>query len=110
MTQNLIDPSVFQELQEAMGAEFAAELLHTFLGDASNMFAELENAVAAQDAVAYRRASHSLKSNADTFGALAMADQARTMELSGEIDAAAATALRTTFDATAQALEVFAHD
>jgi len=110
MTQDLIDPSVFQELQEAMGEEFAAELLETFLSDADNMFADLTTSVAAEDTDAYRRVSHSLKSNADTFGARALADQARAMELSGTIDGAAATALKTTFDATAQALKASSND
>lgn len=110
MTNELIAPSVFQDLQDAMGEDFAAELLETFLSDADNMFSDLDTAVAAGDMDAYRRASHSLKSNADTFGALTMADQARTMELSGTIDGAAATALKTTFDATAQALKAFSND
>ena len=110
MTKDLIDPSVFQDLQDAMGEDFAAELLETFLSDADNMFADLDTAVAVGDADAYRRASHTLKSNADTFGARAMADQAREIELSGEIDGAAATALKTTFDATAQALKASSND
>ena len=110
MTQDLIDPSVFQELQEAMGEDFAAELLETFLSDADTMFADLNTAATAGDTDAYRRASHSLKSNADTFGARMMADHARAMELSGAIDVAAATELKTTFDATAQALKASSND
>lgn len=105
MTQDLIDRAVFEELQEAMGPEFAAELLDTFLGDATNMFADLEQAASDQDADGYRRGAHSVKSNAQTFGATALADQARTMELSGTIDIMAITALKSTFDGTAQALE-----
>ncbi len=38
MTKELIAPSVFQDLQDAMGKDFAAELLETFLSDADNMF------------------------------------------------------------------------
>lgn len=105
MTQDLIDPSVFEELQEAMGPDFAAELLDTFLGDAANMFADLDQAAAEGDPDGYRRAAHSIKSNAQTFGAQVLGDQAREMELSGEIDPAAVTALRATFDTTARALE-----
>lgn len=105
MTQNLIDPALYQELQEAMGAEFAAELLDTFLGDAKNMFADLQNAVEAADVDGYRRASHSIKSNAQTFGAEVLASDARTMELSGAIDPDAANSLQATFDKTAVALK-----
>ena len=110
MTKDLIDPSVFEDLQDAMGAEFAAELLAAFLDDAVNMFTELDSAVQTGDADTYRRVSHSLKSNAQTFGALALTDQARAMELSDTIDHAAATALRITYEATAQALEGLADD
>ncbi len=104
MTQDLIDPTVFEELQEAMGPEFAIELLDTFLSDAVNMFADLEKASADQDADGYRRAAHSIKSNAQTFGAAQLGHQARDMELSGTIDATAILALQKTFDETAQAL------
>lgn len=106
MSQDLIDPAVFEELQDAMGHEFAAELLDTFLGDAANMFAQLEQAASDQDADGYRRAAHSLKSNAQTFGAALLSIQARDMELSGNIDAVAISALRDTFDTTAKALEL----
>lgn len=105
MTQNFIDPTVYQELQEAMGAEFAAELLDTFLSDAKNMFADLQSAADAADLDGYRRASHSIKSNAQTFGAEVLAAEARAMELSGAIDAAAAAGLRSTFEKTADALK-----
>lgn len=104
MTSDLLDTSVFDELCDTMGADFAAELVQTFLGDAGNMFAALNNAVASGDADGYRRAAHSIKSNAQTFGAGALAGQAREMELSGVIDGAAAVALQATFDATAAAL------
>lgn len=105
MNQPFIDPNVFKELQDAMGIEFADELLETFLNDAANMFADLNQAVSEDDIDRYRRASHSIKSNAQTFGAHVLADQARDMELSGTIDIQAAEALRTAFTSTAQALE-----
>ncbi len=106
MTHNdLIDPSVFEELQDAMGEDFAAELLDTFLTDAANMFAELSQAVLTKDADVYRRASHSLKSNAQTFGATALEAKAREMELSDVIDADAAVTLQTLFNKTAVQLE-----
>ncbi|WP_299142226.1 Hpt domain-containing protein [uncultured Tateyamaria sp.] len=102
---DLIDPSVFEELQDAMGDDFAAELLETFLDDAVNMFAELTQAVQAGDADSYRRASHSLKSNAQTFGATDLAEKAREMELSSGIDADAADALSALFQQTKTRLE-----
>lgn len=106
MTTELIDHTVFSELSEAMGAEFAAELVTTFLGEAPTMFSELKAAVAGQDADAYRRAAHSIKSNAQIFGAGALADQARDMELGDLADSAASVpALEATYAQTAQALK-----
>ena len=48
MTQNLIDGSVFEELAESVGEDFAADLVSTFLSDAQTMFESLNQAVADQ--------------------------------------------------------------
>lgn len=104
MTQDdLIDPSVFEELQDSMGREFAAELLETFLDDAPNLLAELSTAAASNDADGYRRASHSIKSNAQTFGATALAEKAKVLELSSVIDADGAQSLQECLNKTAAA-------
>ena len=87
MTDTLIDAEVYAELAEAMGEDFAAELVETFLADAPNMLADLHIAADGGDADGYRRAAHSIKSNAETFGATELANQAREMELSGLPDA-----------------------
>ncbi|MEP4194793.1 MAG: Hpt domain-containing protein [Aliishimia sp.] len=106
MTQELIDTAVFEELADAMGADFAAELVTTFLSDAPNMFAEMTQALATRDADAYRRAAHSIKSNAQVFGATLLADQARDIEMATmTADASALTALQTNFDQTADVLK-----
>lgn len=81
MTEPLLDPQVYEELAEAVGTDFAAELVLTFLEDAPNLFGALRTAAAEGDADGYRRAAHSIKSNADTFGATALAALARMMEL-----------------------------
>lgn len=47
------------------------------------MLAELKRALAAGQAEPFRRAAHSLKSNANTFGALALGALARDLELGG---------------------------
>jgi histidine phosphotransfer protein HptB len=81
-----IDPTTFAELQAAAGAEFVRELIDTFLEEAPPMLAELGDALATARAEPFRRAAHSLKSNASTFGALTLAAMARDLELQG-IDA-----------------------
>ena len=68
-----IDASTFAELQAAAGNDFVGELIDTFLEEAPPMLAELNDALGAGRAEPFRRAAHSLKSNASTFGALTLA-------------------------------------
>ncbi len=105
MTQELIDETVFDALTEAVGEEFTAELVTTFLSDAPRMLAELKQAASAEDGDAYRRAAHSIKSNAQVFGAAALADIARGMELAGlESTHGSVSPLEAIFERTATAL------
>ena len=41
MTSDLIDASVYSELKEAVGDDFAAELVSAFLEEAPGMFVQL---------------------------------------------------------------------
>jgi HPt (histidine-containing phosphotransfer) domain-containing protein len=83
MTGPTIDPATFAALQEMTGAQFALELVDTFLQEAPAMLDALRSALAVQDADKFRRAAHSLKSNSNTFGALALGAMARELELAG---------------------------
>ena len=76
-----INRATFDALKETTGAEFALELVDTFLHEAPAMLRDLRDALAAQDAGKFRRAAHSLKSNSNTFGALALGAKARELEL-----------------------------
>ena len=78
-----IDPAIFAELQDAAGADFVAELIDTFLEEAPGMLEELRVAAAEGRSDAFRRAAHSLKSNANTFGARGLGTLARELELGG---------------------------
>ncbi|MBK9114599.1 MAG: Hpt domain-containing protein [Betaproteobacteria bacterium] len=78
-----IDPETFAALRDTTGSDFVRELIDTFLQEAPGMLADLEQALAALDADRFRRAAHSLKSNGNTFGALALGALARELELSG---------------------------
>ena len=80
---NEIDLATFRALEETAGADFVAELVGTFLEEAPAMLAELRSAAEAGDAVRFRRTAHSLKSNSNTVGALALGAAARDLELSG---------------------------
>ncbi len=80
MPDDVIDRGVFAELQAAAGAEFVAELIGTFLEEAPGLLVELRSAAAQGDADRYRRAAHSLKANAQTFGATSLGALARDLE------------------------------
>lgn len=83
MSDDAIDLSVFNELRATAGADFVAELVDTFCDEAKGILEQLREAGAADDAVRYKRAAHSLKSNANTFGAARLAAMAREIELKG---------------------------
>jgi HPt (histidine-containing phosphotransfer) domain-containing protein len=78
-----IDLAAFRALEETAGADFVADLVDTFAAEAPLMLAEMRSARAAGDAERFRRAAHSLKSNCNTFGALALGAKARALELDG---------------------------
>jgi histidine phosphotransfer protein HptB len=83
MDEPIIDRAVYADLQETTGAEFVEELVDTFLEEGLVILAELRSACAEGDGERFRRAAHSLKSNANTFGALKLAGLARELELKG---------------------------
>ena len=83
MSAPTIDRATFEALKETTGAEFVLELVDTFLQEAPAMLEDLRRALAAKDADKFRRTAHSLKSNSNTFGALALAAMARELEITG---------------------------
>lgn len=78
-----IDIAVFSELRDTTGSDFVRELVDTFLEEAPAMVADLRDALARGDAERFRRAAHSLKSNSNTFGAMALGSLAKDLELAG---------------------------
>ena len=83
MIEASIDLSVFNELQESTGCDFIKELVETFIEEAPGIFTELKSAATAGDLDQFRRAAHSIKSNANVFGAHELADLARQLEIAG---------------------------
>ncbi len=98
MSDDAIDRSVFDELQDTMGVDFAAELVATFFDEAPIMLAELGDAAKANEADNFRRAAHSIKSNASVFGASALANIARTLEINGFNDDAQIVAINAAYE------------
>jgi HPt (histidine-containing phosphotransfer) domain-containing protein len=79
-----IDKNTFNDLKEMSGEDFIVELIDTFLEDSPKMIAEIKSAYASGDVEAFRRAAHSLKSNAATFGAQHLAALAKELEMLGK--------------------------
>jgi HPt (histidine-containing phosphotransfer) domain-containing protein len=80
-TMSVIDKTTFNELKQMSGEDFINELIDAFLEDGPNMIAAMRNALLAQDIESFRRNAHSMKSNANTFGAVELSGLARELEL-----------------------------
>ena len=83
MTSSAIDRAIFEELRTTTGEDFVDELVDTFISEAPGMLADLRKAFDDGSAERFRRAAHSLKSNANTFGATVLGKLARDLELGG---------------------------
>jgi histidine phosphotransfer protein HptB len=73
-----------------MGSGFD-ELLSTFVEDSQELMATLRRTLGRRDVDGFRRAAHSLKSNAASFGATTLSGLARDLETqarSGSLDGA----------------------
>lgn len=104
-----IDENVFRELQESAGADFVQELLATFVEEAPLALSELRRSWEAGRAAEFRRAAHSLKSNALAFGAEELASRARDLETGGlPGDGAALEELQAAYESAVAALKELA--
>jgi HPt (histidine-containing phosphotransfer) domain-containing protein len=110
MTDAVIDKATFEALEQSTGADFAKELVDTFLVEAPDMLKTLRQAFADKNVELFRRTAHSLKSNSNTFGATKLGSMAKDLEL-GAADAvkasspAALDALGTEYARVAEALK-----
>jgi HPt (histidine-containing phosphotransfer) domain-containing protein len=115
MTATAIDAPTFDALKETTGEEFVRELVDMFLTEAPGMLEDLRVSLGRLDADRFRRAAHSLKSNANTFGALKLGSLARDLELSGvsqvsERGDAPLTELGQEYARVAQQLQAWRHE
>ena len=79
----VIDRATFEELKSLSGADFINELIDAFLEDAPNMIQNLQTALETGNVESFRRNAHSLKSNANTFGAVELGTLAKELEFMG---------------------------
>ena len=88
-----LDLSVLERLRETMGGGSLGDLVSTFADDARELVATMRRALTEQDVASFRRAAHSLNSNAAGFGARTLSSLARGLETlakTGSLDGAAA--------------------
>ena len=76
----IIDQATFNELKQMSGEDYINELIDAFLDDAPNMIGAMRTALTTQDVESFRRNAHSLKSNANTFGATELGQLAKELE------------------------------
>lgn len=102
----IIKRSVLAALSESVGEDFVGELVDTFIEEAPGMFLEMEQALSADDTDRFRRAAHSLKTNANTFGATVLAEKAKELEyMARENDLNIGDRLKTLKDSYEQAVK-----
>jgi len=77
---SVIDKTIFNELKQMSGEDFITELVDAFFEDAPNMFQNMQTALQNGDVETFRRNAHSLKSNANTFGAIELGNLAKELE------------------------------
>lgn len=76
----VIDKATFNELKQISGEDFINELIDAFLDDAPGMIDNMNASLVARDVESFRRNAHSMKSNANTFGAMELGVLAKELE------------------------------
>jgi HPt (histidine-containing phosphotransfer) domain-containing protein len=76
----IIDEAAFEALKQMSGEDFINELIDAFLDDAPDILANMKSALEAGDVESFRRNAHSMKSNANTFGAMELGALAKELE------------------------------
>ena len=92
-SDEVLDRAAFERLRGTVDAGFLGELVTTFVEDAQDLMCAMRRALGDNDVDSFRRAAHSLKSNAASFGAMTLSSLARELEAlgrSGSLDGAAA--------------------
>jgi len=80
MDATAINRTIYAALEESVGGEFITVMVDAFLEETPELMDSLKQSLSTGDADAFRRAAHSMKSNAATFGAIQLSEQARELE------------------------------
>ncbi len=92
----VIDRAALKRLFEIVGndPEMLGEMINEFFEDAPTFIAGMRSALEHGSAEELRIAAHSFKSNSSSFGALALADHCRALEMQGKAGSLEAAAER----------------
>jgi HPt (histidine-containing phosphotransfer) domain-containing protein len=82
----VIDPHKWEELTLSLGSDLP-EIVELFIQDASDYFAQIDEAFKDNDFATIQRLAHSLKSSSGIFGAYAMMDGCKNLENAAEMHA-----------------------
>ena len=80
MEATVINRAIYDALEESVGGEFITVMVDAFLEETSQLMDTLKKSLSSGDADTFRRAAHSMKSNAATFGAMQLSELARELE------------------------------
>lgn len=113
-SQNVIDPQAIADLRALNpdDPQFLRELVDLFVQDVPGRLAEIEQALATQDAVLLTRAAHTIKGSCSNFGATQLKQISHEMEMQGKAGsfaeaAASLVTLRAEFALVAETLKQF---
>lgn len=94
-SEPIISPEAIQALRELSpegDGEFLKELIGIYLTDTPKQLAQLDEALARQDAAVVTRAAHTIKGSSGNFGAAEFSRLAREIEAAGKANNLAAAA------------------
>jgi len=86
MDATVINRAIYAALEESVGGEFITVMVDAFLEETTQLLDALKQSLSTGDTDAFRRAAHSMKSNAATFGAMQLSEQARELEAIARAD------------------------
>ena len=81
--ENPLDPSILQALRDMAGSrapQIIAEIVDSFLEDTPNQFAQLQEAIDADDVQKLRMSAHALRSASANLGAMGFSDLCKSLE------------------------------
>ncbi|RSS83582.1 Hpt domain-containing protein [Streptomyces sp. WAC06614] len=76
----VLNPATVQELVDSLDAEFAVQLIDTFLTDSPDLVSDIHDGLRDGDVERVRRAAHTLKSHSWTFGLEQLAPLCQDLE------------------------------